>query len=126
MHSHKPRVLAALGAAVLFGIGTPLSRRACWGRRLHGSWRPLHLGMTSSSDHRSGRRGGAPRLWPQGFDGSFEWFSAYELAAFVTLFCFKLGIIPVLGACAMLSLVYHLVVYDLVKGWSRGDGSSAR
>jgi len=49
-------------------------------------------------------------LWPQGFDGNFEWFSALiGAAAFVALFRFKIGIVTVIGACAMFGLGYSLM-----------------
>ncbi len=48
-------------------------------------------------------------LWPQGFNGRFEWFSALiGLAAFVALFRYKVGIVTVIGACAAIGLVYSL------------------
>ncbi|MBI3545430.1 MAG: chromate efflux transporter [Gammaproteobacteria bacterium] len=58
-------------------------------------------------------------LWPQGivqpfnwqtlFAG-FEWFSALVgVAAFIALFRYKLGIIPVIAACGFLGLVYTLL-----------------
>lgn len=50
-------------------------------------------------------------LWPQGFDGSFEWFSALiGAAAFIALFKYKIGIVQVIGACALLGLVYIMLV----------------
>jgi chromate transporter len=50
-------------------------------------------------------------LWPQGFEGTFEWFSALiGLAAFVALFRYKIGIVPVIGTCAVLGLVYSLLL----------------
>jgi chromate transporter len=50
-------------------------------------------------------------LWPQGLDGRFEWFSALiGLAAFVALFRFRLGVIPVIAACALAGLGYSLAV----------------
>lgn len=50
-------------------------------------------------------------LWPQGFDGSFEWFSALIGAvAFIALFKYKIGIVQVIGACALLGLVYIMLV----------------
>jgi chromate transporter len=50
-------------------------------------------------------------LWPQSFSGTFEWFAALVgIAAFVALWRFKVGIIPVIGACAMAGLIYRLVV----------------
>jgi chromate transporter len=40
-------------------------------------------------------------LWAQGFDGHFDWISALiAVMAAVALFRFKLGVIPLLGACA--------------------------
>ncbi len=51
-------------------------------------------------------------LWPQGtpanpFGGTFEWFSALiGLAAAIALFRYKIGIMPVIGACALLGLAY--------------------
>ncbi len=58
-------------------------------------------------------------LWPQGFTGpftlralfaGFEWFSALiGMAAFVALFRYKLGIIPVILACGGAGLVYTLL-----------------
>jgi chromate transporter len=50
-------------------------------------------------------------LWPQGFDGHFEWFSALiGAAAFIALFRFKVGIVPVIAASAAIGLVYSLVL----------------
>lgn len=49
-------------------------------------------------------------LWPDGFDGQFEWFSALiGAAAFVALFRFNIGIVKVIGACAVLGLMYSLL-----------------
>ncbi len=49
-------------------------------------------------------------LWPQGFQGTFEWFSAViGMAAFVALWRFKVGIIPVIGACGVAGLAYTLL-----------------
>jgi chromate transporter len=46
-------------------------------------------------------------LWPAGFRGGFEWFSALVgLAAFIALFKYKAGIIPVILACAAAGLAY--------------------
>jgi chromate transporter len=51
-------------------------------------------------------------FWPEGtesapFAGRFEWLSAVvALAAFVALWKFRLGILPVLGACAAIGLGY--------------------
>jgi chromate transporter len=49
-------------------------------------------------------------LWPGGLGGRFEWFSALlGLAAFVALFRFKLGVIPVIGASAAMGLLASLL-----------------
>src|SRR5450830_611816 len=46
-------------------------------------------------------------LWPAGFSGGFEWFSALAgLAAFIALFRYKAGIIPVILACGTAGLAY--------------------
>jgi chromate transporter len=48
-------------------------------------------------------------LWPQGFEGPFEWFSLLiGFAAFVALFKYKLGIMTVIAGSALLGLVYTL------------------
>ena len=45
-------------------------------------------------------------LWPQGFGGRFDAVSAaIALAAAVALFRFKVGVMPLLGACAVAGLV---------------------
>jgi len=50
-------------------------------------------------------------LWPQGFEGVFEWFSAViGAAAFVALFKYKVGIVPVIGVCAAVGLGYSLLL----------------
>jgi len=50
-------------------------------------------------------------LWPQGFDGVFEWFSALIGAlAFIALFRFKVGIVTVIAACAVVGLGYSLLL----------------
>ena len=50
-------------------------------------------------------------LWPQGFEGKFEWVSALIGAlAFVALFRFKMGVVTVIGGCASLGLLYSLLV----------------
>jgi chromate transporter len=50
-------------------------------------------------------------LWPTGFQGQFEWFSALlGIAAFIALFRFKIGIIQVIAACAVVGLGYSLVI----------------
>jgi chromate transporter len=52
-------------------------------------------------------------LWPQGFEGRFEWFSLLiGIAAFVALFRYKVGIVAVIGACAAIGLGYSLLVYS--------------
>jgi chromate transporter len=50
-------------------------------------------------------------LWPQGFAGTFEWFSALiGIAAFVALFRYKADIMRLIGACAAVGLGYTLIV----------------
>jgi chromate transporter len=50
-------------------------------------------------------------LWPQGFEQAFEWFSLLiGLAAFIALFKYKVGIVPVIGACAGIGLGYSLFI----------------
>lgn len=49
-------------------------------------------------------------LWPRGFSAGFEWISALVgVAAFVALFRFRAGIIPVVGACALVGLLVTIV-----------------
>ena len=49
-------------------------------------------------------------LWPNGFSGGFEWLPAIlGAAAFVALFRYKVGIIPVIIACGVAGLAYTLV-----------------
>jgi chromate transporter len=49
-------------------------------------------------------------LWPQGASGAFEWLSAIiGGAAFVALFRYKAGIMPVIGACALAGLAVTLL-----------------
>ncbi len=54
-------------------------------------------------------------LWPEAteanpFSGSFEWFPLIiTLAAFLALWRFKAGIMPVIGACAAVGLSYSLL-----------------
>jgi len=49
-------------------------------------------------------------LWPQGFEATFEWFSALiGAAAFVALFKYKVGIVQAIGACAVVGLGYSLL-----------------
>ncbi|HXV08553.1 MAG TPA: chromate efflux transporter [Burkholderiales bacterium] len=48
-------------------------------------------------------------LWPQGFEGRFEWVSALVGAlAFVALLRYKVGVIPVIAACALAGLAARL------------------
>jgi chromate transporter len=48
-------------------------------------------------------------LWPEGFGGRFEAASALiAVAAAVALFRFKVGVMPLLGACAMAGLAVQL------------------
>ncbi len=50
-------------------------------------------------------------LWPTGFGGSFEWFSALVgLAALFALFRGKAGIIPLIFACGAAGFVYTLLL----------------
>jgi chromate transporter len=49
-------------------------------------------------------------LWPSGFPGRFEWFSALVgLAALVALWRYKTGMIPVILACGTAGLAHHLI-----------------
>ncbi|MCU0923133.1 MAG: chromate efflux transporter [Burkholderiaceae bacterium] len=49
-------------------------------------------------------------LWPQGFGGRFDAVSALiTVAAAVALFRFKVGVMPLLGACAAIGLAVTLV-----------------
>jgi len=48
-------------------------------------------------------------LWPQGCHGTFEWPSALiGIVAALALFRYQVGIIPVIGACGGLGLIYSL------------------
>jgi chromate transporter len=45
-------------------------------------------------------------LWPQGHAGAFDWIAALiTAAAVIALFRFKVGVIPVIGACALAGLI---------------------
>ena len=56
-------------------------------------------------------------LWPQGFGGRFDALSALiALAAAVALFRFKVGVMPLLAACAAVGLVATLLVPGLRQG----------
>jgi chromate transporter len=49
-------------------------------------------------------------LWPQGFDGTFEWFaSLIGLGAFIALFKYKVGFVPVIAVCAVIGLAWTLL-----------------
>ncbi|HEX9395615.1 MAG TPA: chromate efflux transporter [Burkholderiales bacterium] len=49
-------------------------------------------------------------LWPAGAGAAFEWISALiGVAAFVALFRFKAGVMPVIGACALVGLAVTLL-----------------
>jgi chromate transporter len=49
-------------------------------------------------------------LWPGGAAGRFDWVSALVgAAAFVALFRFKVAIMPVIGACALVGLAITLL-----------------
>jgi chromate transporter len=49
-------------------------------------------------------------LWPQGMDGRFEWFSSIVgVAAFIALWRYKVGIIPVVGVCGAVGVVMTFV-----------------
>jgi chromate transporter len=51
-------------------------------------------------------------LWPQGFGGRFDWPSALiGLAAALALFRFKVGVMPLLAACAAVGLAVRLVLH---------------
>ena len=46
-------------------------------------------------------------LWPRGFDGAFDWPSAVlGVACAVALFRFRVGVMPLIGACALIGLAY--------------------
>ena len=48
-------------------------------------------------------------LWPQGFGGHFDAVSAViAVGALVALFRFKLGVMPLLGGCALVGLAVKL------------------
>ena len=48
-------------------------------------------------------------LWPQGYGSGFEWLSAIiGIAAFVALWRYKIGVIPVIAACGAVGIVYTL------------------
>ena len=48
-------------------------------------------------------------LWPQGFESTFEWLSLLiGAAAFIALFRYKVGIVQVIAACAVVGLALSL------------------
>jgi chromate transporter len=50
-------------------------------------------------------------LWPQGFEGGFEWFYALmSVAAFLALWKYKQDIMRVIAACAAVGLVYTYII----------------
>ena len=50
-------------------------------------------------------------LWPAGFGGGFQWFAALTgIAAFIALFRYKAGIIPVILACGAAGFAYTLLL----------------
>jgi chromate transporter len=51
-------------------------------------------------------------LWPAGFSGAFDWVSALiGIIAFLALWRFKIGIMPVIGACAAVGALLMLSGY---------------
>jgi chromate transporter len=49
-------------------------------------------------------------FWPSGIGGRFDWLSLLiGLAALIALFRFKIGVIPVIGACALAGLVTSFI-----------------
>jgi chromate transporter len=49
-------------------------------------------------------------LWPDGFDAGFEWVSLIiGAAAFIALFRYKLSILLVIGACALVGFAYAML-----------------
>ena len=50
-------------------------------------------------------------LWPNGFGGSFEWFSAViGILTFFALFKFKVGIVTAICACATVGFGYSILL----------------
>ena len=57
-------------------------------------------------------------LWPDGFAGRFEWASAFiGLAAFIALWRYQAGVIPVILACGVAGLVYNMGMSSLAAGF---------
>jgi chromate transporter len=53
-------------------------------------------------------------LWPHGFDGAFDALSAVlGLGCAIALFRYKVGVMPLIGTCALLGLIYALVKSQL-------------
>ncbi len=51
-----------------------------------------------------------PVLWPKGLQGAFDWPSlAVGIAAFLALWCRKISIMPVIGACAAAGVAWTLL-----------------
>jgi chromate transporter len=51
-------------------------------------------------------------LWPHGWQGGFDWVSALiGLAATIALFRYKVGVMPLLGACALAGLAAKLLPF---------------
>lgn len=50
-------------------------------------------------------------LWPQGFEERFEWFAAViVVGAFVALFRYRVGVIPVIAACGTLGMIRSFIL----------------
>ncbi len=50
-------------------------------------------------------------LWPVGIAGPFEWFAAViAVAAFVALYRYKVGVIPVILSCGVLGLLHEFIL----------------
>ncbi len=48
-------------------------------------------------------------LWPNGFEGRFEWFSALlGIGALLALWRCKVGVVSVIGGCAVIGMVYFI------------------
>jgi chromate transporter len=49
-------------------------------------------------------------LWPAGLQGRFDWPSAViGIAAFLALWRWKIGVMPVIGACAVIGIAWTLL-----------------
>jgi chromate transporter len=49
-------------------------------------------------------------LWPKGLEGQFDWPSAViGIAAFLALWRWKIGVMPVIGACALIGIAWTLL-----------------